>query len=108
MAEITSYAYGDLREYMKNTYKAVAIANATAEVKRYTNVDITVEGGKVKYKVLADNTDGSLTGKKVDRFKIYKTGTSTDVIAEVTFAVFTYENNNDTLTIEIELIIPSV
>ncbi|MFC9540081.1 hypothetical protein ACFTQ7_09390 [Lysinibacillus sp. NPDC056959] len=74
MAEITSYAYGKLREYMGDNFKAVAVFDGTTEVKRYTNVDITIADGKVKYKVLADNTDGSLTGKKVNKFRIYGNG----------------------------------
>ncbi len=107
MAEITGYAYGKLREYMKDNFKVIAIANGTETVKKYTDATITIENEKVKYKVIADNADGSLTGKKVDRFAIYETATSTDKIAEDAFAEFTYTNTNDTLTIEIELVIPS-
>lgn len=107
MAEITQYAYGTLREYAKNNWKVVAIANGTETVKKYTNAVITVDGNKVKYNVICDNANGSLTGKKVDRFAIYETTTSTDIIAEDTFAEFTYANENDTLTIEIEIVIPS-
>lgn len=42
MAEITSYAYGKLREYLKDNFKAVAVFDGATEVKRYTNVTLTI------------------------------------------------------------------
>lgn len=114
MTQITDYAYSKIRNYISTNFVYLELQDeSSTAIKRFTVADgltITVDNTNklVKYQLVVTGADATFTGKTVAKSVLYDSVVSTDAIATEIFTAFTFENENDELTIVHTLKIPLV
>lgn len=107
MNQFNEYGYSKVRDYVK-TFAHVGINNGATQIKRVQVSDITITGQVLTYNITFDNVDGSLTGKTVNEGHIYEDASNTNAVASVQFTDFTFESEQDTLTLTIKIQVPQL
>ena len=114
MANINEVGYQKVRQFVLENWKYIEIQdeNGTAIKRLGTDNGLTITGDKttqqIEYKVVISGTDSSFNGKTVNKSAIYDVGSGGEAIAEATFTAFTFESEDDELTVIHRLKIPEV
>lgn len=108
MTQFTDYGYSQVRNYIKTTFKTIGLYSGTTQQKVIANPTITENASTITYTVVVDNADGSLNAKAIDNAKLIQTAGSTDAVAIADFTSFTFQSTDDTLTVVINIQVPTI
>lgn len=114
MTQITDYAYSKIRNYISTNFVYLELQDeSNTAIKRFTVADglaITIDdiNKLVKYQLVVTGADTTFTGKTVAKSVLYDVATGGTSIATETFTAFTFENENDELTIIHTLKVPQI
>lgn len=105
MAEITNYAYQDLRDYIKSNWQFIELQDdQNNPIIRLSPSDSRVkseiEGNNVKLTVVIKGNDTDITSPSTfAKSVIYDVATGGQPISEESFTPFTIESDQDELTV---------
>ncbi|WP_146553433.1 hypothetical protein [Rummeliibacillus sp. SL167] len=105
MAEITTNAYADLRNYILNNWKYIELQDDQSNpILRLSSADSrvtsTIEGNNVKITVVVKGSDADITTPiTFAKSAIYNVATDGNALSEESFDNFTMQSENDELTV---------
>lgn len=113
MAEITSQAYQDLRQYIQSNWQYIELQDeSSTPIIRLSpsdsRVTTTIEGNNVKITVVLNGTDPTVINKTFAKSAIFKVGTGGQSFSLETFTPFTIESEQDELTVIHNIQVPQV
>lgn len=109
MSSITTYGYSAIQNYIASTFTYLELQDQNGNpIKRFNTsngLTITNVGQTIVYQVVATG-DNTFIDKTVAKSVIYDSSTSTNAFAEESFSPFTFESEEDELTVKHTIQVP--
>ncbi|WP_026675777.1 hypothetical protein [Fictibacillus gelatini] len=114
MAEITSQAYQDLRDYIKNSWKYIELQDESSNAilrlsPSDSRITSNVEGNNIKITVVIKGSDSDIIKPKTfAKSAIFNVSTGGQPFSIESFSPFTLETDQDELTVIHTIQVPKV
>lgn len=114
MANINNYGYEQIRSFILSNWNYLELRTPTGTVlKRFSTADgLTITGNattqEIEYKIVVSGLDASFTGQSVGKSVLYDVATGGSAIATESFTNFTFESEDDELTVIHKLQVPVI
>lgn len=109
---INQYGYEKLRSFIVQNWTYLELRKPDGIVlNRFSTADglsIAIVGEEIEYKVVIEGSDPAFTGQTVGRSVVFDVATGGSAIVTENFTNFTFENENDSLTILHRIQVPKV